>query len=108
MVFAVEKLSVIPSICLLDGNKLPKNLSIPAQVIVKGDSKYASIAAASILAKVSRDRFMEELHHHYPKYNFQKNKGYPTKEHCEAIQKYGICPYHRKSFKPVMEYIFKF
>ncbi len=103
MAKAVQNLQITPDICLIDGNRLPKNLSIPAKAIVKGDSKYASIAAASILAKVSRDRFMVELHKEFPEYNFLKNKGYGTKEHIKAIKKYGITPWHRKSFKPISE-----
>jgi ribonuclease HII len=102
---AVENLQITPSICLVDGNIVPKSLYLPAQAIVQGDGKYASIAAASILAKVSRDRFMEELHEQFPYYNFKKNKGYPTKEHVFAIQRYGICPFHRKSFHPVAQFV---
>ena len=83
---------------LVDGNKQIKNFKLDQKTIIKGDSKSASIAAASILAKVSRDKFMEELDKKYPMYNFKKNKGYLTKEHIEAIKKYGICEAHRKSF----------
>lgn len=94
---AVMDLAVVPDLVLIDGNKKP-DLPMDAQAIVKGDGKSASIAAASILAKVSRDRFMEQMHEKYPQYNFAKHKGYPTKEHREAVIKYGACPIHRKSF----------
>lgn len=83
---------------IVDGNKLIKNYYYPQQYIIKGDSKSASIAAASILAKVTRDRYMQKLHEEYPQYNWAKNAGYLTKEHIEAIKKYGITKYHRKSF----------
>ena len=83
---------------LVDGNKLIKNFKYPQQFVIKGDSKSASIAAASILAKVTRDRYMEQLHEEFPMYNWAKNAGYLTKEHIEAIKKYGITKYHRKSF----------
>ena len=83
---------------LVDGNKMIKNFEFEQKAIIKGDSKSASIAAASILAKVSRDRFMLEIDKKYPQYNFKQNKGYLTKEHMEAIKKYGICEFHRKSF----------
>lgn len=83
---------------LVDGNKLIKNLNYEQQFVIKGDSKSASIAAASILAKVSRDRYMEELHEEFPQYNWQKNAGYLTKEHLNAIDKYGLTKYHRPSF----------
>lgn len=83
---------------IVDGNKLIRNYDYPQQYIIKGDSKSASIAAASILAKVKRDRYMQRLHEEYPQYNWTKNAGYLTKEHIEAIKKYGITKYHRKSF----------
>ena len=83
---------------LVDGNKFIKNFSYPQQFIIKGDSKSASISAASILAKVSRDRYMLNLHEKYPQYNWQKNAGYLTEEHKQAILKYGITPVHRQSF----------
>lgn len=86
------------SLTLVDGNKLIKNFIYPQQYLVKGDSKSASIAAASILAKVERDRYMLRLHEEYPMYNWAKNAGYLTKEHIEAIDKYGLCKYHRPSF----------
>ncbi len=86
------------SITLVDGNKLIKNYIYPQNYVIKGDSKSASIAAASILAKVSRDRYMLQLHEEYPMYNWAKNAGYLTKEHLEAIDKYGLTKYHRPSF----------
>lgn len=86
------------SIVLVDGNKFIKNFSYPQKYIIKGDSKSASIAAASILAKVTRDRYMDELAQKYPMYGWQNNAGYLTKEHLEAIDKYGLCEFHRPSF----------
>lgn len=85
-------------VTLVDGNKLIKNFNYPQKFIIKGDSKSASIAAASILAKVTRDRYMEELHCKFPQYSWLHNAGYLTKEHLEAIDKYGITKHHRKSF----------
>ncbi len=86
------------NLTLVDGNKLIKNYAYPQQYIIKGDSKSASIAAASILAKVTRDRYMLRLHDEFPMYNWAKNAGYLTKEHIEAIDKYGLTKYHRPSF----------
>lgn len=83
---------------LVDGNKLIKNFEFNQQYVIKGDSKSASIAAASILAKVTRDRYMTKLHEEFPMYNWAKNAGYLTKEHLDAIDKYGLCKYHRPSF----------
>jgi len=83
---------------IVDGNKLIRNYDYPQKFIIKGDGKSASIAAASILAKVSRDRYMDELDLKYPEYGWKNNAGYLTKEHSEAILKYGITPYHRKKF----------
>ncbi len=94
---AVEGLSVKADFAMIDGNQMPQ-LLIPAQTIVKGDSKSESIAAASILAKVSRDRLMLELAQQYPQYGFEKHKGYGTKAHREAILEYGPCEIHRLSF----------
>jgi ribonuclease HII len=96
---AVEKLSVVPSYIIVDGNRFKPYLDIPYACIIKGDSKYASIAAASILAKTARDAYMLKLHEEYPMYNWKQNKGYPTKEHRAAIKKFGSTKYHRKSFK---------
>ena len=83
---------------LIDGNKLIKDFNYNQKFIIKGDAKSASIAAASILAKVSRDRYMDKIHNEYPNYDWIKNKGYLTKTHIEAIQKYGVTKYHRISF----------
>ncbi len=94
---AVENLKIQPGWVLVDGNRMPP-LATPGETVVKGDAQCASIAAASILAKVSRDRLLEELDALYPQYGFGKHKGYGTKAHYEAIQKYGILPIHRKSF----------
>ena len=94
---AVDGLSVKPDYVLIDGNKI-SGMEIPHECVVKGDSKSISIAAASILAKVTRDRYMIELDKKYPEYNFKKHKGYPTKAHYEALKKYGASEVHRKSF----------
>ena len=94
---AVEGLKIPADYALIDGNKTP-DLKIPCQAIVKGDATSMSIAAASILAKVSRDRLMREYAEKYPEYSFEKHKGYGTKAHTEAIKKYGICEIHRPSF----------
>ena len=83
---------------LVDGNKLIKDFNYPQKFIIKGDSKSASIAAASILAKVNRDRYMDKIHLEYPKYDWIKNKGYLTKNHIEAIKNFGVTKYHRMSF----------
>ncbi len=100
---AVCDLSKQPVFLLLDGN-MTIDLEIKQLAIVKGDSKSASIAAASIIAKVTRDRMMVEMHTKYPEYGFNKHKGYPTKAHVESIAKHGITPFHRKSFSPVSNY----
>ena len=94
---AVEGLAIPPAIALIDGNRAPQ-LAIPAVPIVKGDARSISIAAASILAKVSRDRFMSALDRDYPEYQFAKHKGYPTALHYEMIKTHGISPVHRKTF----------
>ncbi|MGN0447336.1 MAG: ribonuclease HII [Acutalibacteraceae bacterium] len=93
----VENLDIKPDIALIDGNGKP-GLNITERTIVKGDAKSISIAAASILAKVTRDRYMLEIDKKYPEYQFSKHKGYGTKLHYEMIEKYGICPEHRRSF----------
>lgn len=96
---ALDQLSLIPSHIIVDGNRFKPYRNIAYTTIIKGDSKYASIAAASVLAKTARDAYMHQLHKEFPMYNWQKNKGYPTKEHRAAIEKYGVTEYHRKSFK---------
>lgn len=98
---ALDKLSVRPENIIVDGNKFKKYNDVPYQTIVKGDGKFMSIAAASILAKTYRDDYMKDIDKEFPLYNWKKNKGYPTKEHREAIKKYGISPHHRKSFNLV-------
>ena len=94
---AVEKLAVQPDFCLVDGNRDP-GLGIPTQTVVKGDSRCANVAAASILAKVTRDRFMVELDKRYPQYGFERHKGYGTAQHYAALREFGPCPIHRPSF----------
>ncbi len=100
---AIDQLQHAPEFIIVDGNRFKPYKKIPHECIIKGDQKYMSIAAASVLAKTYRDFYMEELHKEYPMYNWKKNKGYPTKEHREAIRKYGITKYHRKSFKQLPE-----
>ena len=95
---AVEQLSEKPALALVDGNREPDFGEIPVKTIVKGDSLSANIAAASILAKVTRDRFMEEQDAIYPQYGFSVHKGYGTKAHYEALREFGACPIHRRSF----------
>jgi len=95
---AVRKLSVKPDLILIDGNRFRTSLNIDYYCIVKGDAKYMSIAAASILAKTYRDEYMTALSAQYPEYKWGKNKGYPTEAHRTAIKDFGITPYHRKTF----------
>ena len=97
---AIAGLDVQPNFALIDGNKVPE-LPMPGQAVVKGDLRVAEISAASILAKVTRDAEMEALDEQYPDYGFAKHKGYPTKAHFEALEKFGAIEQHRKSFKPV-------
>jgi ribonuclease HII len=99
MHLAIEQLKVVPSFLLIDGNRFINYKNIPHKCIIKGDSKFQSIAAASILAKTYRDDYMEKLHEKYPDYEWKQNKGYPTLIHRKAIEKYGITSLHRKSFK---------
>lgn len=95
---AIEGLEIKPDYALIDGNRIPKGIKIPCQTIVKGDSKSCSISAASILAKVTRDRLMLEYDKKYPQYLFAKHKGYGTKAHYDAIKQHGVCEIHRLSF----------
>ena len=95
---ALDQLKVRPEAIIVDGNRFKKYQDLPHTTIVKGDGKYLSIAAASILAKTYRDDYMNELAKDYPQYDWLSNKGYPTKKHREAIKQYGITPYHRKSY----------
>ena len=95
---AIDQLKVRPEAIIVDGNRFKKYKDLPHTTIVKGDGKYLSIAAASILAKTYRDDYMNQLAKEYPQYDWLSNKGYPTKKHREAIKQYGITPYHRKSY----------
>ena len=101
---SIDNCKIKPDYILIDAMKLDK-LDIPNVSIIKGDLKSISISAASVIAKVTRDRMMYDLDKKYPYYNFAKNKGYPTKEHVEAIEKYGIIKEHRKTFNPVKNYV---
>lgn len=105
MMDAINGLNIRPEHVLIDA--MPLDISIPHISIIKGDAKSLSIAAASVIAKVTRDRMMDELDKKYPMYNYKKNKGYPTKEHIEAINKYGIIDGYRKTYGPVKEVIEK-
>ena len=98
---AVKALEIQPHFVLVDGNRIPPNLGLPAQAVVKGDSLVAEISAASILAKVARDQEMEELDKKYPEYAFAQHKGYPTKLHLEKLAELGPLPEYRQSFSPV-------
>lgn len=98
---AVNGLSITPNMVLIDGNRVPKGLKMPSEAVVKGDLRVAEISAASIIAKVTRDREMELLDAKYPQYGFAKHKGYPTKAHIDALAQYGVIDQHRKTFKPV-------
>ena len=99
MHLAVKQLNPQPQLLLIDGNRFKPFKKIPHKCIIQGDGLYASIAAASILAKTYRDDFMKTLHKKYPKYNWAQNKGYATKEHQAALNEYGPCRYHRQSFR---------
>jgi len=103
MHISVDKLNPKPQLLLIDGKYFLKYKRIPHRCIVKGDATYASIAAASILAKTYRDEFMLKLHEEFPHYNWASNKGYGTAEHRKAIEEYGLCKYHRKSFRLLPE-----
>ncbi|WP_298902719.1 ribonuclease HII [uncultured Psychroserpens sp.] len=100
---SIEQLNTTPEFIIVDGNRFKPYGSIKHETIVKGDSKFLSIAAASVLAKTYRDEYMECIHKEFPMYNWKQNKGYPTKEHRAAIKKYGITKYHRKSFRLLPE-----
>ena len=95
---AIDQLKLIPQHLLIDGNRFTPYKDVPHTTVVKGDGKYLSIAAASILAKTYRDDYMNQLHEEYPVYDWKKNKGYPTKRHRAAIREYGATPYHRMTF----------
>ena len=99
----IEKLNPVPNYIIVDGNRFKPINNIPYSTIIKGDSKYMSIAAASVIAKTYRDEYMNRIHEEFPMYNWKKNKGYPTLEHREAIRKYGATKYHRMSFRLLPE-----
>ncbi|AUH65702.1 ribonuclease HII [Paracoccus zhejiangensis] len=101
MVRAVAGLATPPCHVLVDGNRLPRDLTLPAEAVIKGDARCLSIAAASIVAKVLRDRIMEDLAQQHPGYGWEVNAGYPTPEHKRALLDMGVTPHHRRSFKPV-------
>ncbi len=96
---SILQLAPQPEFIIVDGNRFKPIGEIPYQTVIKGDGKYLSIAAASILAKTYRDAYMDRIHEEYPMYQWNKNKGYPTQEHREAIRQFGITPFHRKSFR---------
>jgi len=96
---AIKQLSSIPELLLIDGNRFKSYPKIPHECIIKGDGKFVSIAAASILAKTYRDEFVQKMHNEFPDYNWSQNKAYPTKAHRNAIRKFGTTPYHRMSFR---------
>lgn len=100
---SIANLAKSPEFIIVDGNRFKPYKNIPFETIIKGDSKYLSIAAASVLAKTYRDAYMNKIHKEFPMYNWKKNKGYPTKEHRAAIKKYGITKYHRTSFRLLPE-----
>jgi ribonuclease HII len=100
---SIDQLNHTPEFIIVDGNKFKPYKKIPFETIIKGDGKYMSIAAASVLAKTYRDAYMNNIHEEFPMYNWKQNKGYPTKEHREAIKKYGITKYHRKTFRLLSE-----
>ncbi|MBW3517726.1 ribonuclease HII [Flavobacterium sp. NKUCC04_CG] len=103
MQLSLQKLDLTPEYIIVDGNRFYPIDEIPFQCIVKGDMKYLSIAAASILAKTYRDDYMNLIHEEFPMYNWKKNKGYPTKEHRDAIRAFGPCKYHRTTFRLLPE-----
>ena len=100
---AVERLKIKPEHLLIDGNRFRTKSKIPYTCMIKGDGRFLSIAAASVLAKTYRDEFMEKIHNEFPEYNWEKNKGYPTKKHRDAIRKFGVTRYHRKTFRLLNE-----
>ena len=104
---AVAGLAVVPGFVLVDGNRLPKALPCPARAVVKGDAKSLSIAAASIVAKVTRDRIMVDLAQQHPGYGWDRNAGYPTKDHLAALLNLGVTPHHRRSFRPVHNILYQ-
>ncbi|ARV07410.1 ribonuclease HII [Polaribacter sp. SA4-10] len=102
---SIEALKIVPEFIIVDGNKFRNYKEIPYETIVKGDAKFMSIAAASVLAKTYRDEYMQKIHNEFPMYNWSKNKGYPTKEHRNGIREFGATIHHRKTFKLLPEQI---
>ena len=100
---SIAKLKIIPEKIIVDGNKFNPYLDIPYETIVKGDGKFYAIAAASVLAKTAKDEYMLALHEKFPLYQWNKNMGYPTAKHRNALATYGITPHHRKTFKGVRD-----
>ncbi|MEL6992078.1 MAG: ribonuclease HII [Pseudomonadota bacterium] len=107
MVRALESLPRKPNYALIDGNMIPRGCPIPAQAVIKGDGLSASIAAASIVAKIRRDRLMMDLAQQYPGYGWEQNAAYPTKAHLDALSRLGVTPHHRRSFKPVHNILYQ-
>ena len=101
MVRAIAALPVVPDHVLIDGNIIPRGLTVSAEALIKGDARSLSIGAASIIAKVTRDRIMVDLAQQHPGYGWDKNAGYPTKDHLAALQNLGVTPHHRRSFRPI-------
>ncbi|MEY8828678.1 ribonuclease HII [Sedimentitalea sp. XS_ASV28] len=104
---AVAALSPAPDFLLIDGNLIPCGLSIPAEAVIKGDARSVSISAASIVAKIARDRIMVDLAQQHPGYGWETNAGYPSKRHRDALQNLGVTPHHRRSFKPVHNILYQ-
>jgi ribonuclease HII len=102
---SIDLLKIAPEFIIVDGNKFRDYKEVPHKTIVKGDAKFMSIAAASVLAKTYRDEYMKEIHANFPMYNWARNKGYPTKEHRNAIREFGITEHHRKTFRLLPEQI---
>ena len=107
MVRAIQGLPQQPDFALIDGNMIPRDLAIPSQAVIKGDGLSVSIAAASIVAKIRRDQLMVELAQQFPGYGWEKNAGYPSPQHREALQNLGVTPHHRRSFKPVHNILYQ-
>jgi ribonuclease HII len=102
---ALAKITIKPTVALIDGNREPKDFAVPVKSVIKGDAKSYSISAASILAKVYRDRLMEKMAEEYPHYGFEKNAGYGTKDHIAGLQQYGVTPQHRRSYAPIKAFL---
>lgn len=107
MVRAVAALGIMPGLVLIDGNLIPRDLAHPAEAVVRGDAHCLSIAAASIVAKVLRDRIMVDLAQQHPGYGWERNAGYPTRDHLAALKTLGVTPHHRRSFRPVHNILYQ-